>query len=226
MITIPSYTLNDYVTLIMTLMNYMFVHDKMTHWMNNMSEKTMNTFIQVNFIMGITLFTYSYVCFFYNDFVRGLYTTMWSFLMFYNILMAQVKLMTKVQLNTVSYSATDDSDTSDDEMEVDEDEEAFEEEVLKEREQDKQIVENIVNKILEMADMASQREVAEILVNEFKNVTSSSETTQEIDQEVVCEATPKSSVELLQEEENSVSDSPNAEATPIETKDVIMDETA
>jgi hypothetical protein len=215
-----SYTLNDYVTLVMTIINYMFVHDKMTYWMDSMNEKTMNTFIQVNFMLGITLFTYSYVCFFYNDFVRGVYTTMWAFLMFYNILMAQIRLMNKVHLNTIAYASTDHSDTSDDEMEEDEEGDAFEEEVLKNH--DEKIVENIVNRIMEMADMASQREVAEILVNEFKNVKNNSSDAvpevAEVPQEVVYEATPESAAEHTHLEENSVSDSPINEGTPIETE--------
>lgn len=148
---------------------------------------------------------------------------MWAFLMFYNIFMVQVKLMVKNHLTTVAYSSTDDSDTSDDEMEVDEEGDAFEEEVLKEREQDEKLVENLLNRILEL-------KVGEILVNEFKNSTNVEESPapqevaapQEADTQ---EAAPQELIQqLISPTENSVSDSPTNEGTPV--ADVIMDESA
>ncbi len=219
------YTLHDYLNLMATIVNYVFAHEKVNGFLMNMSDQMMYTYIQLNLGVGISLFIYSYTCFFYGNFLGGIYATMLSFLCFYNVLMMQVQLFVKNQNKVLPSTPenSDDSDVSDDDEE-DEEGDAFEQEGQKERSNDNEMVAQILDKVLEMV---ANKDVDEILANHFVEMTTENEVaeilTQEFSQNVV-EETSQENIPVEEEEnqdtiqsvipdekENSVSGTPEAE---------------
>lgn len=223
---VMNYTLNDYLNLMITMVNYLFAHHKVNDWVVNMSERSMYTYIQVNLGVAIMLFSYSYVCFYYNDFVRGLYTTMLSFLCFYNVFMIQVQLFMKNQNKIQMVPSPENSDDSD--VSDDEEGEAFEQELQKERSNDNEIVAQIVEKVFELVgEKESEHEAAQILAEKFTEATTENEVaeilTEEFSQKVVEDTTQDNIPDEEEnqdtppdekEEQNSVSGTPEAEDSP------------